>query len=155
MNRSGGMSLPPGMMARPSDPFTNAGGGAGGGSPFIPRAGGGGMPPPPPISAPRGKAGFAPIGWEGYFDESRDVVLNSGDQFRLYEAGPAGAPVILCLHGGGYTGLTWGLVAQRLKDKYRVVAMDLRGHGASKTSDDMDLSHQALTGDVADVWERT
>lgn len=26
-------------------------------------------------------------------------------------------PVVLCLHGGGYTGLSWALIARRLKDK--------------------------------------
>lgn len=117
--------------------------------------------------------------------------------FAVYTAGSEGA-VVLCLHGGGYTGLTWSLVAQRLKarcaraasaafawgrlplhslgfsspqvacarggspgeqgspskhnhmqnqarvpqnqTRYRVVAPDLRGHGASQTEDDFDFS---------------
>jgi protein phosphatase methylesterase 1 len=36
--------------------------------------------------------------------------------FNAYSAGSAGA-VVLCLHGGGYTGLTWSLVAQQLKQQ--------------------------------------
>ena len=33
--------------------------------------------------------------------------------YRVYLAGAQG-PVLLCLHGGGYTGMTWAVCAQRL-----------------------------------------
>lgn len=36
---------------------------------------------------------------------------------RVYVAGTKGA-VIYCLHGCGYTGLTWALVAAAVKDRY-------------------------------------
>ena len=36
---------------------------------------------------------------------------------RVYSAGEAG-PVIFCLHGAGYTGLTWSMLAARLKDRW-------------------------------------
>lgn len=36
--------------------------------------------------------------------------------FNVYSCGSSG-PVVLCIHGGGYTGLTWSLVAEKLKDK--------------------------------------
>lgn len=35
---------------------------------------------------------------------------------RLYLSGSTG-PVLYCLHGGGYTGLTWSLVAAAVKDR--------------------------------------
>ncbi|XP_062225735.1 uncharacterized protein LOC133924280 isoform X4 [Phragmites australis] len=41
--------------------------------------------------------------------------------------------------------------ASHIKDKARVVAMDLRGHGRSTTSDDLDLSIETLTNDVLAV----
>ncbi|XP_039772984.1 protein phosphatase methylesterase 1-like isoform X2 [Panicum virgatum] len=41
--------------------------------------------------------------------------------------------------------------ARQMKDKARVVAMDLRGHGKSTTSDDLDLSIDTLTNDVIAV----
>lgn len=34
----------------------------------------------------------------------------------MYTAGDKGA-VVFCIHGGGYTSLTWSLVAQQLKDR--------------------------------------
>ncbi len=36
--------------------------------------------------------------------------------FTTYLAGDHGA-VVFCLHGGGYTGLTWSLVAKQLKQQ--------------------------------------
>lgn len=50
----------------------------------------------------------------------------------------------MCLHCCGYSSiclrLSFALAASRIKEKARVVAMDLRGHGKSTTSDDLDLS---------------
>jgi protein phosphatase methylesterase 1 len=39
--------------------------------------------------------------------------------------------------------LSFALVAGKMKEKVRVVAMDARGHGLSSTEDDSDLSAQA------------
>jgi pimeloyl-ACP methyl ester carboxylesterase len=61
--------------------------------------------------------------------------------FNVYSVGEAG-PVVFCIHGGGYTGLTWSLVAEKLKGSYRVVAPDLRGHGLTSTQDDLDFSKE-------------
>lgn len=41
--------------------------------------------------------------------------------------------------------LSFALAASRMKDKARVVAKDLRGHGKSTTSDDLDLSIEVCT----------
>ncbi|KAF6248317.1 Alpha/Beta hydrolase protein [Scenedesmus sp. NREL 46B-D3] len=71
---------------------------------------------------------------------------------QVYQAGCSGA-VVLCLHGGGYTGLTWSLVAKHLKKGYRVVAPDLRGHGETATADDMDFSAETMMRDVVEVWK--
>ena len=68
----------------------------------------------------------------------------------MYMAGSEG-PVVFCLHGGGYSGLSFALAANQIKGKARVVAMDLRGHGKSSTSDDLDLSIESLTNDVIAV----
>ena len=58
---------------------------------------------------------------------------------------------MLCVHGGGYTALTWSLVAAALKPKCRVVAFDMRGHGATVTEDDADLSATTLAEDAVAV----
>lgn len=38
-------------------------------------------------------------------------------KFNVYSAGPIDGPMVVCIHGGGYTGLTWSMVAQQLKTK--------------------------------------
>lgn len=58
-----------------------------------------------------------PLPWQNYFDRQLSVACPSrGATFNVYQAGDSG-PVVLCLHGGGYTGLSWALFAQQLKDR--------------------------------------
>jgi len=91
--------------------------------------------------------------WERYWDCQRDVAIpERSATFRVYECGAAsGGPTVLCVHGGGYTALTWSLVAAALKPKCRVVAFDMRGHGATVTEDDADLSATTLAEDAVAV----
>ncbi|GAA0185321.1 protein modifying enzyme [Lithospermum erythrorhizon] len=94
---------------------------------------------------------YAPLDWVGYFDEEEDVSIpESTDVFHVYKAGNEG-PVVFCLHGGGYTGLSFALSANIIKEKARVVAMDLRGHGKSATDNELDLSIETMCSDVLAV----
>jgi pimeloyl-ACP methyl ester carboxylesterase len=45
--------------------------------------------------------------------------------------GPAGAPVLVAVHGLGGSALNWGLLGPRLAGRHRVLAVDLFGHGGS------------------------
>lgn len=106
-------------------------------------------PQPTPSLPASGR--FAPLPWQGHFDEERDIsVPKSENKFHLYLAGSEG-PVVFCLHGGGFSGLSFALAAGLMKNKVRVVAMDFRGHGLSETSNDTDLSIETLRSDVFDV----
>ena len=49
----------------------------------------------------------------------------------LHEWGRAGSPDVVCLHGVTSQGRHFGPLAQRLADRFHLVALDLRGHGAS------------------------
>ena len=42
-------------------------------------------------------------------------------------------PIALLHHANGMCGATWTLVAERLASRYRVVAVDARGHGDSSS----------------------
>jgi hypothetical protein len=64
--------------------------------------------------------------WKDFFDEERSVHVPSRRcTFHVYVAGPrkpTGAeghktPVILCVHGGGYSGLSFALLAEGLRDE--------------------------------------
>jgi len=76
-------------------------------------------------------------------EDARVSTLDVDGPVHLREfAGPPGAPTLLCLHGLGGSSLNYLALAPLLTDTYRVVALDLPGHGGSRPS----------TGDVlADV----
>ncbi|KAM6595546.1 hypothetical protein CsatA_006070 [Cannabis sativa] len=104
---------------------------------------------PPTQSTPSQK--YSPLDWLSYFDEEEDISIpESDDVFHVYKAGKEG-PVVLCLHGGGYTGLSFSLSASLMKEKARVVAMDLRGHGKSIAENELDLSIETMCNDVVAV----
>ena len=125
------------------------------------------MPPVPPNTGQSGqqkgsknfsrsRSDYSPVNWNKYFDEKRDIQIN-GDSFRVYlkgfddmESEDTIVPLLVLLHGGGYSGLTFGLFAQEVHDlcKCRIVAFDLRGHGNTHTSNDEDLSATTLTDDI-------
>ncbi|PNH04810.1 putative protein phosphatase methylesterase 1 [Tetrabaena socialis] len=105
------------------------------------------------FAVPRPRGPTAMPGWQVYWDERRQVHLPSrGGTVNVYLAGGSG-PVVLCVHGGGYTGLTWSLVAAKLKLGYRVVAPDMRGHGLTATDSDTDFSRQTMADDIVAIWE--
>eukprot|EP00958_Prasinococcus_capsulatus_P007589 scaffold705_cov402-Prasinococcus_capsulatus_cf.AAC.9 len=99
--------------------------------------------PPPALALPP---------WDAYFERRYYVPLSSAvsgpkhslrtasvtaeavyagddqDVAQVYEVGSHG-PLVVCVHGGGYSALSWALVARHLKSKeVRVAAFDLRGY---------------------------
>jgi pimeloyl-ACP methyl ester carboxylesterase len=66
--------------------------------------------------------------------EGADGLMLSGDL-----SGPVEGPFVLMTHGGGQTRHSWGGTAQVLSAQgYRVLSLDLRGHGDSDWSPDAD-----------------
>jgi 3-oxoadipate enol-lactonase len=63
--------------------------------------------------------------------QTRLVTLPGRGVTRVWEcAGPPGAPTLMLIHGVTVTAeLNWGKVFAALARQFRVVAMDLRGHG--------------------------
>lgn len=58
------------------------------------------------------------------------IVDLDGVRIRYLDTGGAG-PVVLCLHGTSMSAHAWGHLAASLRDIARVIAVDMRGHGAS------------------------
>jgi pimeloyl-ACP methyl ester carboxylesterase len=57
-------------------------------------------------------------------------LAGRGETWVCEAAGPPGAPTVLLLHGLGATAaLNWHAVIEPLRARYRVVALDHRGHG--------------------------
>lgn len=81
--------------------------------------------------------------------ETRTIPVAPGIALTADIAGPAAAPTVILMHGGGQTRHSWhgamhGLVAQG----YRVVNYDARGHGDSDWSPEGDYSVQSLATDL-------
>ena len=68
--------------------------------------------------------------------------------FHYRDWGGSGRPIVL-LHGAGFTGHQWNLLAPSLMQSARIYALDLRGHGESANLDD----GYDLDSAVADVRE--
>ena len=79
-----------------------------------------------------------------------DKTLAADDlRFHYRDWGGSGKAVLL-LHGLSSTSHIWDLVAPLLVDDFRVIALDLRGHGQSDKPED-DYSFDAVGGDVFNV----
>jgi len=83
--------------------------------------------------------------------EDRQVVVGS---MRLHylDWGGSGTP-ILFLHGGGLTAHTWDCMAVMLRDRFRCIALDQRGHGDSEWSPVIDYRIASYVGDIEGVVE--
>jgi pimeloyl-ACP methyl ester carboxylesterase len=75
-------------------------------------------------------------------------------EIALLDWGGSG-PLALLHHANGFCAATWGLVAEGLRDRFRLVAMDARGHGDSSRPSGPDaFSWSALAEDLIAVGER-
>lgn len=110
-----------------------------------------------------GPRDYSPLDWSGYFDSFIDLLVPQAEgTFRLYlsnmvlEEDNINSPLVILLHGAGYSGLSWGVFVKELMSlvHVKIVAIDLRGHGSTKTSDDSDLSSERLTEDVISVYQQ-
>jgi esterase len=64
--------------------------------------------------------------------KGRDHMVElDGLAFRYRETGDASAPPLVLLHQLGRDACDWDAVAGALADRFRVLALDLRGHGES------------------------
>ena len=79
---------------------------------------------------------------------SRNVVLRQ-HRFHYLEWGRADAPTVILLHGGHQQAHSWDLVSLHLAQRYRVLALDQRGHGDSEWARDVDYSGRAMALDAA------
>ncbi|XP_063981736.1 protein phosphatase methylesterase 1 [Diachasmimorpha longicaudata] len=99
------------------------------------------------------KRDYDPVQWTPYFTDSKDIAIGD-NTFHYYTTGDEG-PTLVLLHGGGYSALTWAEFTKSITSMImcRVLAIDLRGHGDTHTTNDEDLSAETLATDVAGVIE--
>lgn len=109
-----------------------------------------------------GPRDYSPSDWSEYFDSYLDLhVPEANGTFRLYlvnmiqEEENLNSPLIILLHGAGYSGLSWGVFVKQLFSivHAKFVAVDLRGHGSTETTNDSDLSSERLTQDICLIYQ--
>jgi non-heme chloroperoxidase len=64
------------------------------------------------------------------------VPSTDGTAIAYRSAGNPAHPPIVLIHGWAQAGICWEPLIDRLSDRFHLVAMDLRGHGASGKPDD-------------------
>ncbi|GLU37314.1 alpha/beta hydrolase [Pseudomonas sp. NBRC 100443] len=86
----------------------------------------------------------------------RSTLYHNGSQRLAVSFGGAeDAPGVVFLHGGGQTRHAWSASAGRIQSAgYRVVSMDLRGHGDSDWAIDADYRIETQVGDLLAVLRR-
>jgi pimeloyl-ACP methyl ester carboxylesterase len=78
---------------------------------------------------------------------SCNIVLRQM-RFHFLEWGHSDAPPILLLHGGHQSAHSWDLVSLHLAQRYRVLALDQRGHGDSEWARDVTYSNHEMSLDA-------
>ena len=82
---------------------------------------------------------------------SRFVELGGGLQVHVADEGPRDAPVLLLVHGSNASLHTWEPWARRLRDRYRIVRLDLPGHGLTGAHPAADYREATFLGVIDGV----
>jgi pimeloyl-ACP methyl ester carboxylesterase len=85
---------------------------------------------------------------------SQFVDLGNGLTVHLRDEGPREAVPVVLLHGSNADLHTWQPWTDRMKDRYRVIRFDQRGHGLTGAAPDGDYSRAAFAADVERVADK-
>ena len=82
-----------------------------------------------------------------YFASSDTLMTVDGVDIRYRDEGPKDAPILVMVHGFTASLETWEALADNLKADYRIIRLDLPGHGLSSADASGDYSN-ARTADL-------
>ena len=85
-----------------------------------------------------------------WIPESKSVKAN-GLNFHYLEWGDPSKPLILMLHGFAQQAHSWDFVALAFADRFRIIALDQRGHGDSDWASDGDYTPETQQIDIAAI----
>lgn len=91
-----------------------------------------------------------------YGFENVEIGGVDGTRLRLVVGGPRGGRPVVLLHGAPQISYAWRRVMPLLKERYRVIAPDLRGYGSSAMARSGRYDVETLVGDlrVTVEWAR-
>ena len=75
---------------------------------------------------------------------SQFVMLPDGARAHYRDRGPRDAPVLVLLHGSNSSLFTWEPWSKALSDHFRVISVDLPGHGLTGAVPDHDYSEKGM-----------
>lgn len=82
---------------------------------------------------------------------SKFLALADGSRIHYRERGPRNAPTLILLHGFMGTLFVWEPWSNALSDRFRVISLDLPGHGLTGAVPSDDYSQAAMTDSVKAV----
>lgn len=91
---------------------------------------------------------------EGKGGRQRAMLLPSGIVMQYLEWGSETAPPVVLLHDVASCAHEWDEVARPLAERFRVLALDLRGHGETTHSSRSEYGLEHLVGDVHELVVR-
>jgi pimeloyl-ACP methyl ester carboxylesterase len=100
-----------------------------------------------------GRLAAAPAGIDDELDLPADVLhhyLEVRDGGRIHVVERGSGPVVLLIHGANLAAALWAYQFHDLASGYRLVALELRGHGESKCGSE-GVTITAMADDVAEV----
>lgn len=90
---------------------------------------------------------------ESVYASSKSRFLKSGGEVQLHfrDTGPRKAPVVILVHGYSASLETWKPWVRDLRRDYRVVSLDLPGHGLSRCIDNEDIGIEQFVDSIDTV----
>ena len=85
---------------------------------------------------------------------SQFLTLSDGTRVHVRDRGPRTAPALVLIHGSNASLYTWEPWARHLDDAFRVVTLDMQGHGLTGAVPSREYSEQAMVRTVAEVAGR-
>src|SRR2546426_10717237 len=78
----------------------------------------------------------------------------NGLELRYLEWGAASAPPVVCVHGYTSSAEAFNGLARRFRDRVRLIAMDVRGHGESAWAPGGTYQYADQVGDLAGLVDQ-
>jgi pimeloyl-ACP methyl ester carboxylesterase len=87
---------------------------------------------------------------ESVYSKSNSRYLKSGNKIELHftDTGPRDAPTLVLVHGYSASLNTWDGWARKLRKDYRVIRLDLPGHGLSRCVDNDEIGVEQFIASI-------
>jgi pimeloyl-ACP methyl ester carboxylesterase len=85
---------------------------------------------------------------------SEFILLPDGARAHVRDQGNRNGPVLVLIHGSNASLFTWEPWVKRLGDMFRIVSMDMPGHGLTGAVPNHDYSQEGMVKFVAEVADR-